>query len=170
MPDGALVAARALHGEWLATETGRISEASPSLVLAALSQFAPVPVIPDLSSTKLTIERVTVTDQPGGPHAPSRLSRQPRLSSQPVRLRNGDLPSQMVQEATALERVYGWEVDGSATCSSPRAWTATRFDLIADEVEAATRAACPSTNNPAGARREQGEERQLRRLKKTRRE
>jgi hypothetical protein len=143
LPDGALVAARTLHEDWLATESLAQSEAPPSLVMAALSQFRRVPVIPDLTSTKLTIERVTVTDQPAGHMLQVGYRGNHGCHLSMFIFDNGNLPSQMVQEDRGAERAYGWEVEELGYLLFAEGMDSTRFDLIAHKVEAATRSGMP---------------------------
>ena len=143
LPDAAIVAARDLHDDWLANDSGALSEAPPSVVMAALSQFRRVPVIPDLSSAKLTIERVTVSGQ-----ADEHLLQIGYRGNHGCHLSlfvfaGGGLPEEMEQVRFGLEEAYGWQVDELGYLLFAKGMDRGRLAFIAREVEEATRSGVP---------------------------
>lgn len=143
LPEQAVAAARTLHMDWLATDNGPNAGAPPSLVLAAMSQFNQPPVIPDLTSSKLTIERVTVTDQRDGQvlQVGYRGNHDCHLSL--FIFAKGDLPVRMVREDRGTERAYGWQVADLGYLLFAVGMDSARYDLIAHKVEEATRSGTP---------------------------
>ncbi len=139
LPEPALAAARTLHMDWLATDNGPNAGAPPSLVLAAMSQFNQPPVIPDLTSSKLTIERVTVTDQPGSQVLQVGYRGNHGCHLSLFIFAKGDLPVRMVREDRGTERAYGWEVADLGYLLFAVGMDSARYDLIAHKVEEATR-------------------------------
>jgi len=139
LPEPAVAAARTLHMDWLATDNGPNAGAPPSLVLAAMSQFSQPPVIPDLTSSKLTIERVTVTDQPEGHVLQVGYRGNHGCHLSLFIFANGTLPSRMVQEVSGTERAYGWQVADLGYMLFAVGMDNARYDLIARKVEEATR-------------------------------
>jgi anti-sigma factor RsiW len=143
LPDGAVATARLLHGEWLVSETADHAEASPSIVLGAISQFDAVPVIPDLSSAKLTIERVSLNERPEG-----RVLQVGYRGNHGCHLSlfvfpDGGLPPQTAFEQTGRERLYGWQVDKIGYLLMAVGMDPERLDFIARQVETATRSHTP---------------------------
>jgi len=143
LPGPALAAARTLHLDWLATDSGPNAGAPPSLVLAAMSQFNRPPVIPDLTSSKLTIERVTVTDQPDGQVLQVGYRGNHGCHLSLFIFANGTLPSRLVREDRGTERAYGWEVADLGYLLFAVGMDSARYDLIARKVEEATRSGTP---------------------------
>ena len=143
LPQPALAAARTLHTDWLAADHGANAGASPSLVLAAMSQFSQPPMIPDLTSSKLTIERVTVTDQPDGHVLQVGYRGNHGCHLSLFIFANGKLPSRMVQEDSGTERAYGWQVADLGYMLFAVGMDSARYDLIAHKVEEATRSGTP---------------------------
>jgi hypothetical protein len=138
-----LASARALHERWLQTDmTGEV-ESTP-VVLAALTRFGRLPVVPDLESTGLEIATVGVFDeQPDSPmlqigyrgHHGCHLSlfvvadRQLRLPVDPG--------------ATGREQSSAWQVGDLGYLLFAIGMDQSRFDLIAEKVEHATRTSAP---------------------------
>ena len=143
LPEQAVAAAGTLHRAWLATDNGPNGEAPPSLVLAAMSQFNQPPVIPDLTSSKLTIERVTVTDQSEGHVLQVGYRGNHGCHLSLFIFANGKLPSRMVQEDSGAERAYGWQVADLGYMLFAIGMDSARYDLIAHKVEEATRNGAP---------------------------
>ncbi len=143
IPESTLAAARAIHDDWLAEDNGSPSEAPPSVVMAALSQFRRVPVIPDLSSAKLTIERVTVTESED-----SHLLQIGYRGNHGCHLSlfvfaGGGLPEKMVEQSQGLQQAYGWQVDQLGYLLFAVGMDRARLAFIAREVEVATRSGVP---------------------------
>ena len=135
--------ARGLHDAWLASEHADRTEAAPAVVLAALSQFEQVPVIPDLKSAQLYIERVAVEDRAGGHLLQIGYRGNHGCHLSLFVFARGDLPDQLVRRDNGPERAYGWQVDGLGYLLLAVGMDRGRFELIAEKVEAATHTRTP---------------------------
>ncbi|MCB1487246.1 MAG: hypothetical protein KDJ88_07290 [Bauldia sp.] len=143
LPDAAVVAARVLHDDWLAEDSGTLSEAPPSVVMAALSQFHRVPVIPDLSSAKLTIERVTVSGEPDDHLLQIGYRGNHGCHLSLFVFAGGGLPEEMARQTIGTEEAYGWQVDELGYLLFAKGMDPGRLAFIAREVEEATRSGVP---------------------------
>ncbi len=138
-----LVTASTLHSQWEEAERSQSVDATPGVVLAALSRFGQLPVVPDLESTELAIGHISVSNGPEG-----RLLQIGYRGKHGCRLslfvfNHARLPEMRVRTENGLERGYGWQVDDLGYLLFARGMDESRFDLIADKVEQATRRRAP---------------------------
>jgi hypothetical protein len=143
LPANLLAQARTLHADWLAAETRSEANTPPAVLLAALTAFGAVPVMPDLRSTDLNIDLVKVANGPGGRvlqvgyrgdhgcHLSLFAFVDQRLPETAVVVRSGDASA------------YGWRVGQLGYLLYAVGMDPTRLALIADTVETATRARAP---------------------------
>ncbi len=143
LPSELLATARSLHGEWLSADARGQADAPPAVLLAALTRFGQVPVVPDLESTELAIGLVTIADGPDG-----------RLLQVGYRGNHGchlsmfvfadsRMPKSRVSVVAGKERAYGWRVGDLGYLLFAVGMDQNRLALIADKVEEATRARAP---------------------------
>ncbi len=146
MPPEVFDVARTLHTEWLNADAARPKELPSTVLLAALSQFGEVPVVPDLESTELAVGLVSVADGPKG-----------RLLQIGYRGTHGchlslfvfaddGMPHSVVRVAAGLDRAYGWQANNLGYLLFARGMDESRLALIAEKVEQATRARAPLGN------------------------
>jgi len=134
--------ARYLHEQWLAKEKSQTTD-TPPVILAALTRFGSLPVVPDLESTGLSIGLVSVSER-----------REARILQIGYRghhgchlslfvLRDGHPFDVALDDRKALERVRIWQVANLDYLLFSRGMDVRRFSLIAETVERATRAGAP---------------------------
>jgi anti-sigma factor RsiW len=140
--NGMLLEARNLHSHWLIQDReGPVD--SPPVVLAAVSRFGHLPLVPDLESTGLSVQLVSVSDFAGK-----------RMLQIGYSGQHGCHLSLFVAPAAAAtppyiaglgsaERAYAWTAKGLAYLIFAKGMDTSRFDLIAEKIEAATRANAP---------------------------
>ncbi len=143
LPKDMLARARTLHAEWLAADAHGTANAPPAVLLTALTAFGEVPVVPDLRSTELEIDLVTVAQGPDG-----------RMLQVGYRGNHGchlslfafldkRMPKAVVRVDAGKERAYGWRVGELGYLLFAVGMDRNRLALIADKVEQATRAHAP---------------------------
>ena len=137
-----MASARALHGQWLQHElSDRVD--TPPVVLAALTQFGRLPLVPDLESTGLSVALVSVADLSAG-----------RVLQIGYRGHHGchlslfvvagtSLSDAAIGDREALERSHAWQVDDMGYLLLARGMDTGRFTQIAEKVEHATRVGAP---------------------------
>ena len=141
LPQAAMRTARALHERWLGS--GSSGETTGARVLAALSDFGSMPVVPDLTGTGLTIGFVANATRDGH-----------RILQVGYRGRHGCHLSMFVFNDLALPQAaaeieaggvlaYGWQARQLGYLLFAEGMDGNRFDLIGREVERATRAGKP---------------------------
>jgi hypothetical protein len=142
-PENALATARTLHAQWLEAESVEAQQAQPVALLAALSDFGRLPVVPDLASTALTVSTVKVAGGPGG--------RILQIGYRGIHgchlslfvFANDELPNSRLRLDEGLDRAYGWRVGDLGYLLFARGMDESRFWLIAEKVEEATHAKAP---------------------------
>lgn len=159
LPADVLTTARALHSEWLSTQSGEAGEESPTL-MSALGHFRQVPVVPDLESARLTITRVRLAEWAGGPvlQVGYRGIHGCRLSL--FVFTTAEMPEAMVRVDEGLERAYGWRSNRLGYMLLARGMDRQMLDLIARKVEEETRTHTPfdeGTRNLLAVRKRQSE-------------
>ena len=143
LPPDLLAEARTLHGAWLAAEARGMADTPPAVLLAALTTFGRMPVIPDLTSTALDIDLVKVAEGPDG-----------RMLQVGYRGNHGchlslfafvdrHMPEAAVRVAAGNDRAYGWRVGDLGYLLFAVGMDEGRLALIAEKVEAATRVHAP---------------------------
>ncbi|MBD1545593.1 hypothetical protein [Roseibium aggregatum] len=146
LPPELLASARTLHGQWLQTDASAAGEAQPTVLLAALSTFGRVPFVPDLSSTSLSIGLVTVADGPEGHmlHVGYRGTHGCHLSLFVV---EGDaIPKAPQDIVQGSDETHSWRVRDLGYLLFAKGMDQSRFRLISEKVEAATRRNSPLDN------------------------
>ncbi len=143
LPSDVLATARSLHGQWLSFDDAKPSSAEPVVLLAALSEFGHAPIVPDLESTKLAIGLVTVAHGPRGPVLQIGYRGNHGCHLSLFVFANHELPNATVEVADGPDHAYGWRVDGLGYLLFAKGMDPTRLALIAEKVEAATRAHAP---------------------------
>lgn len=135
--------ARALHQRWLQNDvTGQV-ETTP-VVLAALTRFGHLPVVPDLESTGLEIATVGVFDeQPDVPMLQIGYRGHHGCHLSLFVVADGLLPGPTDLGATGREQTSAWQVGKLGYLLFANGMDQSRFDLIAEKVERATRTSTP---------------------------
>jgi anti-sigma factor RsiW len=140
--DDLFAAARVLHDQWLVQEAADRVD-TPPVVLAALTRFGRLPVVPDLDSTGLSIGLFSVSDLSGA-----------RLLQIGYRGQHGchlslfvfpaeKLPVVAFRVSDRLERVHAWRIEDLGYLLFARGMDENRFSLIAEKVEHSTRVKAP---------------------------
>ena len=127
----------------LKADAGKSGDAAPTVVLAALSRFGQVPVVPDLESTELAIALVTVSNSPAGRVLQIGYRGNHGCYLSLFVFAHGGLPKSPVRVAIGNDRAYGWRVDDLGYLLFAKGMDETRLTLIADKVEQATRDHAP---------------------------
>lgn len=146
LPSDLLATARSLHTDWLnADEAGSAADA-PATLFAALADFRQLPVVPDLESAKLTIDRVTLAERPSGNvlQVGYRGTHGCHLSL--FIFANAAMPQTLSRVDIGVERAYGWQVGNLGYMLFAKGMDGARFDLIAHKVEEGTRTHAPFDN------------------------
>lgn len=143
LPKDVLTRARTLHVDWLEAEARGAANTPPAVLLAALTTFGALPVVPDLKGTDLTIDLVKVADGPSG-----------RMLQVGYRGNHGchlslfafvdrRMPQTIEQVRSGAARAYGWRVGDLGYLLFAIGMDRSRLALIAGTVETATRAHAP---------------------------
>lgn len=146
IPAELLARAGSLHAQWLQSDVDAKMDTQPTVLLAALSGFGKVPFVPDLSSTTLSISRVTVDDSPDGQilHVGYRGTHGCHLS---LFVFEGDaIPSTSQEAVQGSDLARGWRVNDLGYLLYARGMDRSRFQLISSTVEDATRKNTPLDN------------------------
>jgi hypothetical protein len=141
-----IATARIMHDRWLTDEKANTVD-RPPVVLAALRQFGRLPLIPDLESSGLSIGLVSVSGEPGR-----------RVLQIGYRGHHGCHLSLFVfaggQHMVAatltnnpLERFHAWHVGDLDYSLFAKGMDKSRFELIGEKVENATRVNRPLDRN-----------------------
>jgi hypothetical protein len=149
LPPELLATARMLHTEWLhAQETGA-DEGKPATLVAALARFRHLPVVPDLESGKLFVDRVSFAD-----HTSFAGNKGGHVLQVGYRGLHGchlslfvfsdvKLPGALTRLDAGKDRFYGWQVHDLGYLLFAEGMDGNRFDLIARKVEEETRSRAP---------------------------
>jgi hypothetical protein len=134
--------ARALHDEWLVHEAADRVD-TPPVVLAALSRFGRLPVVPDLESTGLTVGLVSVSDLAGARVLQIGYRGQHGCHLSLFVFPEERLPVAAFSISDRLERVHAWRIEDLGYLLFARGMDDSRFALIAEKVEHSTRIKAP---------------------------
>jgi hypothetical protein len=140
--DELFATAQSLHRQWLADEMANTVD-SPPVVLAALSRFGHLPVVPDLESTGLSVVLVSISENLGR-----------RILQIGYRGQHGCHLSLFVFDGNVVpkagdasrdenERAYAWRAADLSYLLFARGMDGGRFTLISQKVEQATRLNAP---------------------------
>jgi hypothetical protein len=140
--DELLASARALHDQWLQTDTARSDDMTPA-VLDALTRFGRLPVVPDLESTGLSIGQVAVFDEAQGRMLQIGYRGHHGCHLSLFVVDDGELSNFVIGDRATLERSHAWQVGDLGYLLLAQGMDRDRFDLIADKVEHATRTYAP---------------------------
>ena len=143
LPMDLLTKARTLHAEWLAADARGTANAPPAVLLAALTKFGELPVVPDLRSTELTIDLVSVADGPSGRMLQVGYRGNHGCHLSLFALVDKRMPKAAVLVSAGDERAYGWRVGDLGYLLFAAGMDQDRLALIAANVEQATRAHAP---------------------------
>ncbi len=143
LPPDLLVTARTLHTDWLNAEAAGNAADPPATLIAALARFRQLPVIPDLESAKLTIERVSLAERPGGQVLQVGYEGTHGCHLSLFVFADAAMPSTLIQLDIGNERAYGWQVGNLGYMLFAKGMDGQRLDLIAHKVEQGTRTHAP---------------------------
>ncbi len=134
--------ARAMHDRWLVHEMTDAVD-TPPVVLAALSRFGRLPVVPDLESTGLSVGLVKVSDLQGGRVLQIGYRGQHGCHLSLFVFAGDQLPVSGIHALDRTERAHAWRVEDLGYLLFAKGMDESRFSLISQKVEHATRVNAP---------------------------
>ncbi len=143
LPSDLLATAQSLHDKWLSTDAHGPADAPPTVLLAALTRFGQVPVVPDLESSELSIALVTVAGGPDGRVLQVGYRGNHGCHLSMFVFADSRMPRSRASIAIGAERAYGWRVGDLGYLLFAIGMDENRLALIANTVEQATRAHAP---------------------------
>ena len=131
-----------IHRQWLADDVSKTRE-EPHVTLAALTRFGQLPVVPDLESTGLNVALVSVADVGNGRILQVGYRGHHGCHLSLFVFTGGLLPHVDTTGLATGERASAWQTGDLGYLLLAKGMDVARFDLIAEEVEHATRVKAP---------------------------
>jgi hypothetical protein len=135
--------ARSLHYRWLDADAAGLAVAQPGVLFAALSRFGRVPMVPDLESTGLTVATVSVREAMGGQLLQIGYRGHHGCHLSLFVVTDKVLPTAAVELDNGTDLAHGWRVGELGYLLFAKGMDKSRFALIAEKVEHATRVNAP---------------------------
>lgn len=144
--EDALSVARAVHGEWLKNDRGRNQENTTAVLVNALTHFRDIPVIPDLESAQLHVERVKFIEREREKVLQVGYRGNHGCHVSLFVFTSGHMPATMTQIDHGKERGYAWQIGDLGYLLFAVGMDPDRLDLLAHKIEAQTRTRTPFDN------------------------